>query len=61
MTKKYAGHTAQLSYPCCVSTLGRFKRSWSSDAVQKYIAHLNYYNTFDKNFKKDDNNEAKKT
>ncbi len=35
LRKKRAKHTAQLAYPCCVSTLGRFGRSWSLDAGAK--------------------------
>ena len=36
ITQKSAEHTATTTYPCCISALGRFCRSWSSGTAQNY-------------------------
>lgn len=40
ITEKSAEHTATTTYPCCISALGRFCRSWSSGTVQNYAIFL---------------------
>lgn len=38
MLLKSAEHTATTTYPCCISALGRFCRSWSSGTGRKDTA-----------------------